>query len=96
MFRPGTSEIVAGERIADGFDAGLGEQLRFGGRQWTLVGIFEAGRSGFASEIWGDVEQFMAKHGKPDYASGQVRCVAGGSNRMLPSLPAAFKEEQSL
>ena len=75
MFRPGTSEIVAGERIADGFvDAGLGERLRFGGRQWTVVGIFEAGRSGFASEIWGDVEQFMAKHRKPDYASGQVRC----------------------
>ena len=54
MFRPGSSEIVAGERIADGFvDAGLGERLRFGGRQWTVVGIFEAGRSGFESEILG-------------------------------------------
>ncbi|MGH8591561.1 MAG: hypothetical protein ACREXX_20280 [Gammaproteobacteria bacterium] len=34
MLRPDTSEIVAGQRIADGFaGAGLGERLRFGGRQ---------------------------------------------------------------
>ena len=74
MFRPGTSEIVAGERIADGFvDAGLGERLRFGGRQWTVVGIFEAGRSGFASEMWGDVEQFMQAFRRPAYSSVILR-----------------------
>ena len=73
MFRPGTSEIVAGERIADGFDAGLGERLRFGGRQWTVVGIFEAGRSGFESEIWGDVEQFMQAFRREAYSSVILR-----------------------
>ena len=73
MFRPGTSEIVAGERIADGFDAGLGERLRFGGRHWTVVGIFEAGRSGFASEIWGDVEQFMQGFRRAAYSSVILR-----------------------
>ena len=74
MFRPGTSEIVAGERIADGFvDAGLGERLRFGGRQWTVVGIFEAGRSGFESEIWGDVEQFMQAFRRGAYSSVILR-----------------------
>jgi putative ABC transport system permease protein len=73
MFRPGTSEIVAGERIADGFDAGLGERLRFGGRHWTVVGIFEAGRSGFASEIWGDVEQFMQGFRRGAYSSVILR-----------------------
>ena len=74
MFRPGSSEIVAGERIADGFvDAGLGERLRFGGRQWTVVGIFEAGRSGFESEIWGDVEQFMQAFRRGAYSSAILR-----------------------
>lgn len=60
MFRPGTSEIVTGRAIAGGFQgAGLGETLRFAGRDWTVVGVFDAGRSGFDSEIWGDAEQML-------------------------------------
>jgi ABC-type antimicrobial peptide transport system permease subunit len=34
--------------------------LRFGGRDWTVVGLFDAGKSGFDSEIWADSEQLMA------------------------------------
>lgn len=60
MFRPGTSEIVTGRAIASGFQgAGLGETLRFAGRDWTVVGVFDAQRSGFDSEIWGDAEQML-------------------------------------
>ena len=60
MFRPGTSEIIAGRAIADGFrGAGLGETLRFAQRDWTVVGVFDAGRTGFNSEIWGDAEQLL-------------------------------------
>ncbi|RQO60415.1 multidrug ABC transporter permease [Paucibacter sp. KBW04] len=60
MFRPGTAEIVTGRAIAQGFQgAGLGETLRFAGRDWTVVGVFDAGRSGFDSEIWGDAEQML-------------------------------------
>src|ERR1700741_4720771 len=60
MFRPGSAEIVAGRSIAERFTGtGLGERLRFGGRDWTVVGVFDAGGSGFDSEIWGDVDQMM-------------------------------------
>ncbi len=60
MFRPGTSEIVAGRAIASGFrGAGIGETLRFAQRDWTVVGVFDAGRTGFNSEIWGDSEQLL-------------------------------------
>ena len=60
MFRPGTSEIIAGRSIARGFrGAGIGETLRFAQRDWTVVGIFDAGRTGFNSEIWGDAEQLL-------------------------------------
>jgi ABC-type antimicrobial peptide transport system permease subunit len=60
MFRPGTAEVVAGRSIASGFrGAGLGETLRFASRDWTVVGVFDAGRSGFDSEIWGDAEQML-------------------------------------
>src|SRR3954451_429226 len=48
MFRPGTAEIVAGRSIASGFrGAGIGETLRFASRDWTVVGVFDAGHSGF-------------------------------------------------
>ena len=54
MFRPGASEIIAGASIARRFSgAGIGETLRFGQREWTVVGLFDAGNSGFDSEVWG-------------------------------------------
>ena len=58
MFRPGTSEIVVGSSVARQF-AGveLGQSLSFAQRQWTVVGRFDAGRTAFDSEIWGDAEQ---------------------------------------
>jgi ABC-type antimicrobial peptide transport system permease subunit len=60
MFRPGTAEVVAGRSIASGFrGARLGETLRFASRDWTVVGVYDAGRSGFDSEIWGDAEQML-------------------------------------
>ena len=60
MFRPGTAEVIAGRSIASRFQGtGLGETLRFASADWTVVGIFDAGRTGFDSEIWGDSEQMM-------------------------------------
>jgi putative ABC transport system permease protein len=60
MFRAGSSELVVGSATARGFaGAGLGETLHFANRDWTVVGVFDAGRSGFDSEIWGDSEQMM-------------------------------------
>lgn len=70
MFRPGSNEIVAGRAIAGRFaNAGLGEAVRFGGRDWVVVGLFDAGRSGFDSEIWGDADQLMQAFRRPVYSS---------------------------
>jgi putative ABC transport system permease protein len=66
----GSSEIIAGKRIAESFQGcGLGETVRFGSRDWTVVGLFDAGRSGFESEIWGDVDQLMQAYGRPVFSS---------------------------
>jgi putative ABC transport system permease protein len=60
MFRRGTTEIVVGASIAERFEGtGIGERLRFGGREWTVVGVFDGAGSGFDSELWGDGEQMM-------------------------------------
>ena len=70
MFRPGSSEIVAGRSIAGRFrGAGVGEQLRFGMRDWVVVGTFDANGSGFDSEIWGDVDQLMQAFRRPVFSS---------------------------
>ncbi len=60
MLRAGSSEVIVGNSIAKGFQGvGLQQTLNWGMRTWTVVGIFDAGNTGFSSEIWGDVDQVM-------------------------------------
>ncbi|HEY7903773.1 MAG TPA: ABC transporter permease [Casimicrobiaceae bacterium] len=76
MFTPGTSEIVAGRSIAQGFQhAGLGENLHFAQRDWTVVGLFDAGRSGFDSEVWGDAEQMMQAFRRQTFSAVIFRLI---------------------
>lgn len=70
LYRPGTSEIIAGRAIANGFrGAGIGETLRFASRDWTVVGVFDAGGTGFDSEIWGDAEQMLQAFRRQGFSS---------------------------
>ena len=70
MPRPGSAEVIAGGSIAKRFQGGgIGETVRFGMRDWTVVGIFDAGNTGFSSEIWGDVDQLMQAFRRPVYSS---------------------------
>lgn len=67
---PGSSEIVAGESVAKRFkDVSVGESLTFAGRSWLIVGILDAGSTGFSSEIWADVDQLMQAFRRPVYSS---------------------------
>ena len=68
--RPGSSELVTGMSIAERFrGGGLGETLRFSMRDWNVVGVFDAGNTGFNSEIWGDVDQLMQSFRRPVFSS---------------------------
>jgi len=72
--RPGTFEIMVGENVAKGFvGAGLGQSLRFAKREWPVVGVFDAGNTGFSSEIWGDVEQLLPAFGRQGIFRGGGR-----------------------
>jgi ABC-type antimicrobial peptide transport system permease subunit len=108
-FRPGSSEIIVGRGIAESYDGvGIGERLRFAGREWTVVGTFDAGKSGFDSEIWGDVEQMMQAFRRTAYSSviaeladpsqfpAFERAIATDSRLVLDVKPEPrFYEEQS-
>jgi ABC-type antimicrobial peptide transport system permease subunit len=55
MFTPGTDEVIVGRRLPGRFrNTGIGDKLRFGQRDFTVVGQFSAGGSAFETEIWGD------------------------------------------
>ena len=71
---PGSSEVMVGAAIAKGFEGTrIGEAMRFAQRDWTVVGTFDAGSSGFDSEVWGDVEQLMQAFRRTAYSSVIVR-----------------------
>src|SRR5277367_2205702 len=55
MFQPGLSELVIGKNAAKTY-AGLklGDDVAFGGGNWKVVGVFDAGGSAFDSEVWCD------------------------------------------
>jgi len=74
--RSGTSEILAGRSIMQRFAVGgLGQTMSFGSRTWTVVGILDAGGTGFDSEIWADVEVMMTTFRRSAYSSviGRLR-----------------------
>jgi len=70
MFTEGLAEVIVGKQTAERFKgAELGGALKFGQREWRVVGVFEAGRSAFESEVWGDVNQMMAAFNRPVVSS---------------------------
>jgi putative ABC transport system permease protein len=68
--RMGSTEIIVGTSIARKFkNIAINEKLCCGMRDWRIVGIFDAGSTGFSSEIWGDGDQFMQAFRRPAYSS---------------------------
>lgn len=89
-FRVGASEVMVGRNIADRFSGtGLGDRLRFGMREWTVVGVFDGGRSGFDSEIWGDSDQMMQAFRRLAFSSLLLRLTdASALERLKADLDA--------
>ncbi len=100
-FKPGSNELVAGAQIAQRFQgAGLGETLRFAMRTWQIVGVFDAGNTGFSSEMWGDVEQLLQAFRRTAFSSAILRLTNPQDFAQLqarlevdPRLPVQVKRE---
>ncbi len=73
-FESGKTEIIVGSSIAKRFQGtAVGQKIKFASREWEVVGIFDAEKSGFESEIWGDVEQMMAAFNREAYSTLTLR-----------------------
>ena len=66
MFRPGLAELVVGRNAAKSYTGlGVGNKVRFGGGEWTVTGIFDAGGSAFDSEVWCDARVLNGIYKRP-------------------------------
>ncbi len=96
-FQFGTHEIVVGRNIATRFKGvALGTEVPFAGDRWTVVGIADAGGTGFDSEIWGDADQVMQAFGRPVYSSATFRLRDAGSFDAVKARLQADPRSQSL
>ncbi|MGH7369696.1 MAG: ABC transporter permease, partial [Candidatus Methylomirabilaceae bacterium] len=83
-FKPGLREVVVGRSVAERFqNAGLGETLRFGRSQWKVVGLFEAGRTAFDSEIWADTSELADDFDRLAYSSVLLRAESASALRAI-------------
>jgi len=73
-FEPGHRELTVSRSQSRRFEGlGLGERVRLGQREWTVVGVFEGNGSAFDSEVWTDVNELADDFDRPDYSSVLLR-----------------------
>jgi len=74
MWQDPGSEIITGKSAAERYTGcAIGEKVRFGMREWTVVGVFDAGGSAYESEIWCDINQASNAFRRPIYSSLTLR-----------------------
>jgi putative ABC transport system permease protein len=74
--RPGTDEVMAGLAASRQFvGLELGGSVRFAGRDWPVVGVFDGGGSGFDSELWADADVLRQSFRRASYSSVIVRLL---------------------
>ncbi len=74
--RPGSREVMAGRSIAEAIKGvSLGGRLDFALTRWDVVGIFDADRTAFDSELWADSDQVMAAFRRTTYSAVIARVV---------------------
>jgi putative ABC transport system permease protein len=110
MFKWGAREIIAGTGITTRFvGAQIGQQIKFGGDLWTVVGIFDSDGSGFDSEAWGDLNQIADAFRRSSFSTitfrlknlddlSELVTAFDRDNRLqyfVPKIEKKFFEEQS-
>jgi ABC-type antimicrobial peptide transport system permease subunit len=94
-FTWGAREIIVGSSIARRFQGvEIGSTIKFGGDTWTVVGRFEAGGTGFDSEIWGDVTQLQDAFSRQGTFSTVTFRLT--SSDQLNALTKAFESDHRL
>jgi len=85
MFEEGKNEIVVGRSAQQEFAGlGLGETIRFGQTDWSIVGTFDADGSVSESELWTDVRVLQGSYRRGNgFQSVRVRLESEDSLEVL-------------
>lgn len=71
---PGRREVAASRRLSARFaQLGIGDTFKTGPVELTVVGLFDAQRSAFDSELWLDADEARSAFDRPDYSSVLLR-----------------------
>lgn len=74
MFAPGRRECIVSRSVAKRFaECGLGLEFRSGKHAWKVVGLFEARRTAYDSEIWVDADEARKAFNRSFYGSILLR-----------------------
>jgi len=80
MLQSGLREVLVSRSVSKRFkDGKIGDAIHIGRTDWKVVGIFDASRTPYDSEIWGDYGDVAQEFDRPIYSSLLVRCADEGS-----------------
>lgn len=84
LFEPGRREVIAAAGLVRRF-AGLdlGATVQLGAERWRVVGVFEAGRTAFDSEVWGDAEEVARVYDRDHFSSVLLRAADAAARDRL-------------
>ena len=75
--RKGVRELIVSQSLSRRFkNMALGDRLRISDNDWAIVGIFDASRTAYDSEIWGDYDEISLAWDRPIYVSILVRAAS--------------------
>jgi putative ABC transport system permease protein len=84
MFAPKLGEVVVGSGVVSRYAGiGLGSEIEFGRRHWTVVGIFDSGGTAFDSEIWADVRDVQDDTRRPGFSGIRLTVAPGADQQAL-------------
>ncbi len=94
-FEPGQREVAVGKSVAARFvSASIGDSFRFGRGDWKIVGIFDAAKTAFDSEIWGDLNQIATDFNRNEVLSSVL--VRAADPIALEALKNSMADDQRL
>lgn len=83
-FTPGQRQVVVSGRLAKRFlSFNVGDRIKSGVREFTVVGQFDARNSAFDSEVWMDADEARAVFDREMYSSVLVRAAGAAAMRSL-------------
>ncbi len=81
MFNFGLRELIVGSGVTGRFKgAAIGDEVKFAGDSWKIVGIFDSDGSGFDSEMWGDSNALLNAFNRGSTVSSMTLKLDDASN----------------